>query len=269
MTGSSLPSFHEPPVTETALSLQFAPIQGWTLGHFGMFWERVRASLPRIEAHPPLSDEIEDPESLKPASQQISVSRVPELRCWYVSNDERQIVQVQRNRFVYNWRAVNADDAYPRYEAFVRPSFLKYWNEFSSFSLDAGFPPPAVVQCEVTYVNIIPRGVEWATPDEWSSVFNLLAPPATNRFLPGPESGQFGFSYRMPDSSGRLHISAGHAVQRQDGSEVIKLQLTARGRPSSSGVNAILDWIDTGREWVVRGFFDITTEKMHERWGID
>lgn len=269
MTSTSLPSFHEPPVTETALSLQFAPIQGWTLGHFGMFWERVRATLPRIESHPPLSDEIEDPDSLKPASPHISLIRVPELRCWYMSGDQRQIVQLQRNRFVYNWRSMTTDDVYPRYDAFVRPTFLEYWQEFSSFSAAEGFPSLAVVQCEVTYVNTIPQGVGWTTPAEWSSVFNLLTPPAANRFLPGPDSGQFGFSYPISDRRGRLHIAANHAIASKDGSEAIKLQLTARGKPSSSDLNDILDWIDTGREWVVRGFADITTEKVHQQWGID
>jgi hypothetical protein len=45
------------------------------------------------------------------------------------------------------------------------------------------------------------------------------------------------------------------------------LTLTARGRPGSDGIPGVLQFLDVGREWIVRGFTSITTATMHKIWG--
>jgi hypothetical protein len=56
------------------------------------------------------------------------------------------------------------------------------------------------------------------------------------------------------------------AIRRKDAKEILRVSITARGRPVSSELHDIEDWFDLGHEWIVRGFADITTGEMHKHW---
>lgn len=72
------------------------------------------------------------------------------------------------------------------------------------------------------------------------------------------QSGQF---------LGRLTVSAQPAVRRSDKKPLIALTLTSRGRPIGAGISGVLTFFDLGREWIVRGFTDLTADEMHRMWG--
>jgi hypothetical protein len=50
------------------------------------------------------------------------------------------------------------------------------------------------------------------------------------------------------------------------------MTLTARGFPirvaETSDIEAAFAFFDLGREWIVKGFKDLTTPAMHKVWGI-
>jgi len=56
------------------------------------------------------------------------------------------------------------------------------------------------------------------------------------------------------------------AIRDADGMEILLLTLTARGKPAGSELADVLEWLDMGRRWVVRGFADFTSQKMHTLW---
>ncbi|HET7342703.1 MAG TPA: hypothetical protein VFL90_14670, partial [Methylomirabilota bacterium] len=88
------------------------------------------------------------------------------------------------------------------------------------------------------------------------------------RFLPDPEVVVFNASYLMPERQGRLHIASQPAIRREDSKQLMQLTLTARGKPASSDLGAIVRWLDVGHDWIVRGFVDVTTPEMHRVWGL-
>jgi hypothetical protein len=57
-----------------------------------------------------------------------------------------------------------------------------------------------------------------------------------------------------------------HAFRFSDAKETLQLTVSARGKPASGSTSDILEWLDLGREWVVRGFTDFTSETVHELW---
>jgi hypothetical protein len=85
-------------------------------------------------------------------------------------------------------------------------------------------------------------------------------------FLPASEGLAFKANFPMQDRTGRLRVALNRAVRAIDGAEVLVFTLTARGKPQSSATEDILAWCDQGREWIVRGFADLTTERMHGLW---
>jgi hypothetical protein len=63
-----------------------------------------------------------------------------------------------------------------------------------------------------------------------------------------------------------LRITVQPALRHADQKEVLQVTLSVRGQPKTSCLEDILEWFDFGREWVVRGFADFTSEAMHQRW---
>ena len=154
-----------------------------------------------------------------------------------------------------------------RCQDFVRPSFEKYWQGFLSFLTKEGLSTPSVNQCEITYVNHIKRNEGWASVDEWEQVFNVIRKNQPADFLPAPGMAHFNYSYLMPDKSGRLRVEANPVIRKSDGSQAIAFSLVARGKPRSTETADILNWFDLGREWIVRGFADLTHEKNAQDLG--
>ncbi len=270
MTGSRdpLPAFENPPVIETLLGVQFVPLQSFSILHFGLYAREIRSEYPSHEVHPPLNPALEgfEPFQAAGAGIGISVAAEPDLRCWFVDSSSTHLIQVQRDRFIRNWRKVKPDQVYPRYHN-LRPKFQADWERFCSFLQREGLRIPDVNQCEVTYVNHIELGKGWESYSETHKAIKLLSRPVVGEFLGQPEAVHLNTSYVMPEKKGRLHVAVQPVISRPLGKEVLQLTLTARGRPGGSSLENIVDWFDLGHEWVVRGFADITTREMHAAWG--
>src|SRR5205823_4099952 len=110
----------------------------------------------------------------------------------------------------------------------------------------------------------IPRGQGWETAEDLGDVFTSIAKSVDTEFLPKPEAVRFAFNYVMGNQEGRLRVQANPAISRADQREVIVLNLTARGKPASSTMLDVMGWFDLGRDWIVRGFTDLTTPLMHK-----
>jgi uncharacterized protein (TIGR04255 family) len=268
----TLPDFTNPPVIETVLSLQFAPLEQFGIPHFGLYWQKIRSEYPRYELHPPLIGVTEkfDPSLLH---QKIGLridlgfALGPAVRCWFIDESGNRLLQVQKDRFIYNWRKVKGDEIYPRYES-IKDKFKEEWLRFCAFLREENLGAPEVNQCEVTYVNHIDYNSGWEGYGELSKVIACWKGSYSGTFLPPPEKVNLNVSHLLPGKEGRLHISLEPVLRSRDAVEVLQLNLTARGAPSSSSVEDIFRWLDLGRSWVVRGFTDFTTENMHKKlWG--
>jgi uncharacterized protein (TIGR04255 family) len=266
MALGQIPSFKNPPVFETVLGFAFAPLEKWSIPHFGLFWEKVRHELPNFQVHAPLAapNSSNIRQSIGPL--RIEVVTSPEVRCWFVSNDDSELIQIQSNRFLVNWRSTEKNLPYPRYNGRLRPLFHDYWMAFRSFLEAEQMGEPSVVQCELTYVNHINKGEGWEAAADWHKVFTVCQDLRGREFLPEPDSRQFSFNYQMPGDDGSLNVKASRAVRLHDSQEVIRLDLTAKGRPASTNDSELFEWLDRAHDWIVRGFAELTTIEMHKRW---
>lgn len=263
-----LPEFTNPPVIEVALAVQFdrldlAPAQ------LGVLALRMRElGYPTIKQHPPLQPIIEHfgvPRS--PGRFTLELGS-PESRHWFVAEDNRRLVQVQSDRLIHNWRKVGSDDEYPRYED-IRSTFKQHLNEFSEFIAREGLGAMVPNQVEVTYVNHICIGGESPRGMHLAQVTGIAGSTYTDGFLPRAEDTRAAAGYvieRDGTPIGRLHINAHTAINLERGNPIVVLNLTARGMPFTPDIDGVLSFMDLGREWVVRGFADVTTSQMHKAW---
>ena len=265
-----LPDFDNPPVIETVLSIQFEPLRNFSVPHFGIYWEQIRKKYDRFQVVPPLAAEIEDfgsERQIRPfPTTNITLQVQPsDTRCWFLDEPGNHLVQLQRDRFIHNWRKVTGDEDYPHYES-IRPAFENEWVQFCDFLGKEKLGEPNVMQCEVTYVNHIELDGPIKSFSDMHKVANDLSAIAPRKFLPKAEQIRFTSSYEMTDKRGRLYISMQPIIRSRDAKEVIQLNLTTRGKPISSDVRHIMEWLDLGREWIVQGFTDFTSEEMHAYW---
>jgi len=265
-----LPSYRKPPVIETVLAIEFTPLDDWLISHFGLFLADNQETFSRFEAKTELPPSIESFTDQQHSSEpKIQLVDAPEVRGWYLSADDREVVQIQKDRFIFNWRKGESESGYPRYDHYLKPQFVTHYEKFTEFLAKQQITTPVVQQCEVTYVNHIPRGEAWKTPEDWRRVFTVFGKTSERKFLPKAEGCNFAITYLLPEKQGRLRVSVTSVVRTKDGKEVLQFNVAARIKPKGSGVDDLLQSFDLGREWVVRGFTDLTTYQMHQAWEKD
>lgn len=267
MSDKSLPDFANPPVNETVYSLQFAPLSKFSVPHFGLYWARIREEYGQINVMPPVPSLNEQFASTPlQGGPTFEIVAHPELRCWFFNSSGTRLVQVQRDRFSFNWRQVEGTEEYPRYPI-LKAAFVAQWQAFKQFLVDEKLGSPEVTQCEVTYVNHIIPGVGWTGYGELANVLAPWSGKHSDAFLPAPERVRIELNYQLPDRLGRLYVQALPVLRARDMTEILQVTLTARGAPRSPSEQDVFAWIDLGREWVVKGFADFTATQVHRLWG--
>lgn len=268
-----LPSFRHPPVSEVALAVQFKPIKGFTTTHLGLLWNRFRSRFPQTQVHtarPPAVERLDDRGSEGRSVEIQLTDEPPAPRLWFLSADGSELIQVQRDRFVFNWR--RREENYPRYEA-VRGAFSEHLSIFLGFLETEGFPSPTFNQWELSYINQIEPSEEWSSHGDVGAVIPSWSHRPSDDFLPEPEDVTLRVRYRIQDDGGhhvgRMYVVAEPRFALPDRRPVILLRLTTRGpAPSEDGsVDGTIERLDLAREWIVKGFTSITSEEMHRRWG--
>lgn len=266
-----LPEFDRPPVSEVVLAVAFEPLPALQTPQLGVIWDRrFRADFPKTQQQPPYDPPVE---RFHMASEAPRISfqvggMMPAPRLWLLDETESHLIQVQANWFARNWRRLRPEDEYPRYDQLCT-EFEAHLTAFAEEVAAMGLGELHPTQCEVTYVNTIESGRTWQDHAEMFKVLSLLRAPEAG-FLCAQEESRFAAQYIISEDDrqrGRLHVVAEPVFRLADRSPAITLNLTARGAPLSADVDGILEFLDLGREWIVRGFVDLTTEEAQSEWG--
>ena len=267
-----LPSFARPPVSEVVLALQFEPLDALQVHHFGLLWTDFRSEYPKVQMQPPLepATEIFPAVAINPQIR-FELQSFPLPRAWFLSECGDDVVQIQRDRFMHNWRKTPKGRPYPRYSE-LRRSFVRDANKFYAWCLANEVGLPRINQCEVSYVNQI----ELSSMDEGhgqphriASLLGEVASPAPSTQM---ESLNFAVRYIIGDKakpSGRLHVEFAPAFSTQDSSPMFVVNLTARGAPRNSSLDAAMEFLDDGHAVIVNSFKSLTTKEMHSTWGLE
>ncbi len=268
---SSTPKYDKPPVVETVLGVQFPELVGFKAAHFGLYWRQIsRESFPTVEDRPRLSKVVEffpRPAIFPGAQLAFSPGGAPD-RTWYTGKSQEELIQVQPDRFLYNWRRRPQTGQYQFYDE-SSEKFLKRFEEFSTFCQAEKLGPPAPNLCEVTYTNHIrPEKTETAI-QLFGKVFSGLRWETTDNGLPVPESAALNRTYVIAENRGRLYAEAAVAMDPSDPDrrEFILLNMTARVNHSSMEPGSLAESLRLAHDWVVNGFASLTDREIQKlRW---
>lgn len=259
-----IPEFAKPPVIETVLGVEFAPIDELGILAIGAFWDEIRHEYPLHQLMPPLQSIVDAEGATKPIQIQVQLLSAPEARIWMINKDGTRLVQLQRNRLLFNWRKVAGNIEYPRY-ASIRNLFASLWADFVAFLEDRGIDAPTILACEISYVNHLEIGREFARFEDVTRVFPFWGLRAGS-FLPAPEVGGFHMSFPMPNEMGDLDVKLQPAIRNADLKNILQFELSAKGLVKKGKIKHAFRWLDVGHEWIVRGFTELTSPEMHAMW---
>lgn len=109
-----LPEYDNPPITEVVCGVLFKPVVNLLVPHIGLLWEKFKAEYPLCKEVAPLTPMIEQFETAQGLG--FEITEIPPLpRIWFLQTNDNGIIQIQRDRLLYNWRKIRMDDEYPRY----------------------------------------------------------------------------------------------------------------------------------------------------------
>jgi uncharacterized protein (TIGR04255 family) len=254
-----LPFYSQPPVMEVACSVLFPSLEGLLCSHLGLLWQRFQPEYPLCDDVVPVASKIEAFDTKK-ADSQLILSNIPNLpRVWFINQDGTRIIQIQRDRFVHNWRKVDLDSEYPRYGILVK-AFQEHLAKFNNFLVEAELGQIQPLQYELTYVNQIPQGQGWLTLEDIGKIFPDISWRINpQRFLAYPQGISWTTVFELPNELGRLHTSVKAVLINEQ--LTLLFELTVRGIGDYNSIDTLENWFEIAHEWIVSAFTDLTSEE--------
>ena len=261
--------FDSPPVIETVLGVQFAPLKDFSTGHAALFWSKYldRSKWEKFAETLPLPDQFErwEPTSLDP-SKVIKITPMRFSGRSQISQaNSGRMIQIQTSRFIYNWNRVGGE--YPRYRT-VLEEFGRHFADFRRFVADdAKLGEIVPNQWELTYIDSIPKGPLWDSPADWHEVLPGLFLPLRHVGSVLLESFGGEWHFEISPRRGRLHISVQNTTIADDPTPVLLIQSTARGSIGKDGASDLKEGLEIGHQATLRLFLEITSDKAQKAWG--
>lgn len=265
---AQLPKFDSPPVVETVLSVQFAPLQKFSDAHAGWFWKNyLDKEWGNVQVAPKIDDQFErfGEEMRWGPSAAFRIATGPgSERIQIIRADNERMIQIQDTRFIYNWK--KQEGSYPSYDELL-PEFQSVFSQFEKFAAEAGFGSLIPSQWEVTYVNHIPKGELWESVKDWPNIFPGLPAPSSNVSNLSPEDFRGEWRSIIGGNLGRLYTTLNRGKVGSDkGPEIIQLQFTARGPVNPEKTLDLQGGFRLGHESIVLSFTDMTSDAAHKHW---
>ncbi|HEA66138.1 MAG TPA: TIGR04255 family protein [Desulfobacterales bacterium] len=254
---NSLPAYEKPPVIEVVCGIAFKKIEQFKGPHLGLFWQKLRADYPACQHAPPLGFPP-DP------SEPVGKFELPLPRIWFINEKKNGLIQLQNDRFFYNWRKMHADEPYPHYQTVIK-KFTTNLDIFQKFLEEEELGPLNPTECELTYINHILKGEGWETISDVHDVMpEIKWRSSKSRFLPKPLNIGWQALFALPEDKGSLHVKLDQVAHKIDRRPILRLEISAKGLGADKSQVAIMNWFELAHKWIVCGFADLTGTKIQE-----
>lgn len=260
--------FARPPVDEVVLSVLFQRLDRLLAPHLGEIWQEFRKDgFVDIEEQPTVNPVVEEfPSQIH--EPQLRFHRVPDLaRMWFIYEDRHQILQVQRDRFTFNWCKTALNQQYPGFSS-ICDTFEGFYNRFCQIVKDMEIGEVTPLQYELTYIDQLKQGNGWDKLDEIGRIYNMfIDSEQSNSFWNGVESVNFRTSFPIEDLQGRLHLAITNRVKMPEQWHTLQTDFTVRGFPESTEF-PMETWFKSARDRIREKFVEIFAEDIQTRvWG--
>jgi len=258
--------FEKPPVEEVVLSIVFDSLPKLLAPHLGEIWQEFKKDgFTDVKEHPAIPAKVETFRShLQARDLEINVPDLP--RVWFVHKDDNQIIQVQRDRFTYNWRKIEPNHQYPGFPQ-IYNKFEDLYNRFRQTLEELQIGPIKPLQYELTYMDRLMHEDAWRTLNDIGQIYNIFVnPQQLNSFWSDPEFLDLRASFLVPELKGRLYLAIRNRIRTADQKQTLQTDFTLRGLPKDTA-NARKVWFEAARNQITEKFALLFTERIQtEVW---
>ncbi|WP_171182279.1 TIGR04255 family protein [Ruegeria sp. HKCCD8929] len=250
--------FQNPPINELIIATYFNPPL-FTLRneHIGLFWSKIRDGFPEVEQQTPYGGVA--------SFEQVGGEIFPMPRFWFVAEDQINLIQLQKNAFMFNWRRRDAE--YPHFAENLKPAFDKYYAAFEDFAREnVGVQDIQIDQCELTYINAIEVCEYWQGPEDTAKVIPSFSIPETE--IEPTTAPSFNCTYvylQSNDLQLRVNIRNGEA-KAKPGTPVLVFEIKATGRLGQVGKSSADRWFGRAHEAIIASFVNLTSKGIQEEF---
>jgi uncharacterized protein (TIGR04255 family) len=261
-----------PSMHEVILSIQFSALPELHNVQMGLLWGEYRAKYPKTQEQPPLppvfetfgspGDQIQNP-GMNIQFQMFN--RPPPVRYWFESENQNDLLQVQQDRMIRNWRKQTGVSPYPGYQE-IRNSFRQEIEVFQTFLIRENLGTVQVNQVELTYLNalFLPNS---SNPH---SDLQSITPLYRNiDFGLEDEGAALSVRYIIKEDDrpiGRLYTTFTPAILGLTGEPNIGLELTARAKPRVETIDAAFELLDRQHQIIGDAFNALVDSGLRKAW---
>lgn len=250
--------FENSPINELVIATYFnPPLFALRSEHVGLFWSRVRDEFPSVEQQAPVGG--------AEAFEQLGGEFFPMPRFWFVADDKVNLVQLQKNAFMLNWRRRDAE--YPHFDENLKPAFDRYFGLFEDFARkDVGADQINIDLCELTYINTIESCEYWQGPQDTARVIPSFAIPDVG--TEGIAAPAFNCTYVHAQSSDlqlRVSIRNGEATAKPK-TPVLIFEIKAMGRLGHARKSDADAWFARAHDAIIDCFVRMTSKEIQDKY---
>jgi len=249
-------TFKNPPINEVVVSTYFnPPLSDLRSEHIGLFWGKIKQDFPIVSQQPIVGTELDI----------LGNEPFPIPRYWFIAEDKINLIQVQKNAFMFNWR--RNDEKYPRFHKNIKPTFDKYYGLFNEFvRTETNIEDLAVDLCELNYINVIDCCEYWEGPQDTPKIipsFSMLNPNIDDLDFLGFNCN---FGYRLSsDLQINIGIRSGFRTQQQD-RPVLIFEIKTSGRLGQIEKPEADEWFERAHDAIIKCFLSITDTDIQNRF---
>lgn len=241
--------FRKAPIVELVLGIQFdSPVIDSEVTYD--FYNDVKKQFPLIQEQPILQSIIETPYN----PSETSILSGFQSRKWFLNVDNNKLIQIQSDRFLFNWRKTNDNTNYPHYQK-VLSEFLDNF-EIIKNRINVN---KHINQLELTYVDHIILDDFGLSIYDLSKIFNFWSFPIPLKSINN------NLLFPKEDINGVLQLKLQSAIRNADHKKLITCETTCRGMKKNE--ENIVDWFNRSHEIILHFFELMISENAKEKWG--
>ena len=261
--------FKNPPINELIIGTYFDPqLLALRNEHIGLLWSRLRNEFPTVEQREPLLNPAPDGQGLIVPLPMGNEFFMP--RFWFISEDKTNLLQVQKNAFLLNWRRQKTETEYPHFAEHLKPNFDKYFGIFEEFlQEDVGVADLKIGLCELTYVDVIEPCDYWQGPQDTSGLIPSFTIPnceLTQDALPPTFNCMYHYVL-APDLQLHVTVRCAKATNEPDSPRLI-LEFRALGPLGGVPKSDTETWYEQAHDAIVDWFLNMTDKEVQRTYWI-
>jgi uncharacterized protein (TIGR04255 family) len=249
--------FKKPPINEVIISTYFnPPLHGLRSEHIGLFWHSIKENFPNVSQQAPAG------------GMDITMGSeiFPMPRYWMIAADDINLIQIQKNAFMFNWR--HRDDEYPHYEN-LKSVFDKYYSKFQDFILSETETERLQIDvCELVYINTIESCDYWSGPGDTKNVIPSFSIPTIGMSPEVEPEYHCAFVYVIADDL-QLRVTVRNAQSAQNSEvPVLVFEIRASERIGSANKSVADSWFDRSHQAIIDCFVGMTNPEIQNKYWI-